>query len=253
MNGPKPIPPGWSGGRFWLVAALLLAGQAGWVLLLGERPRPPHHAVAPRVVLRLLDTPLDDEQLTKHFFASDPTVFPSFSPHGFADQVWPKDEPIVQPGPPPAFLAFTANWSGAILKTPALESRQTPSELAGPLELPPAIATDFPASEASRPESFLRIAGALAGRRPRPPAALPAWTNSFLLSNSMVQFGVNRSGQVISAVLLDGSGLKEADDWAVAAVNVLRFEPVAGGAPEFAWDTAGFYWKTIEPPQNKGP
>ena len=98
MNGPKPIPPGWSGGRFWLVAALLLAGQAGWVLLLGERPRPPHHAVAPRVVLRLLDTPLDDEQLTKHFFASDPTVFPSFSPHGFADQAgggWPKDEPIV--------------------------------------------------------------------------------------------------------------------------------------------------------------
>ena len=69
----------------------------------------------------------------------------------------------------------------------------------------------------------------------------------------MVQFAANRAGQVISAVLLAGSGLKEADDSALATVNVLHFRPVGTSAPEYAWDTATFYWKTIEPPQKNGP
>jgi len=48
MTAIKPIPSGWSGGRFLLVAALLFAGQAGWVWLVGERPRPTPVPAAPR-------------------------------------------------------------------------------------------------------------------------------------------------------------------------------------------------------------
>lgn len=253
MSAAKTVSSGWSRGRFLLVAALLFAGQAGWVLLLGERPQPRPVPVAPRGTLRLLETPLDDEKLTKHLFAGDPTVFPSSSPHGFADQAWPKDYTAAFPEPPPAILAFAANWAGAVLKPAGLESRPTPFQFVGPPGLPPASAPDFPAAEASRPESFLLIEGALAGRQLDAPVVLPSWTNSSLVSNSVVQFGVNRAGQVISAVLLAGSGLKEADDSALATVNLLRFRPVGAGAPEFAWDTADFYWKTIEPPQKKAP
>jgi hypothetical protein len=253
MSASKTIPSGWSRGRFLLVAALLFAGQAGWVLLLGERPQPRPVAAAARMTLRLLETPLDEEKLTKHFFAGDPTVFPSSSPHGFANQAWPNDDTAALPEPPPAFLAFAASWSGAVLKPDGLESRQTPFQFAGPPGPPPASAPDFPAAEASRPESFLLIEGALAGRQVDRPVVLPCWTNSSLVSNSVVQFGVNRAGQVISAVLLAGSGLKEADDAALARVNVLRFRPTGASAPEFAWDTAAFYWKTIEPPQKKAP
>ena len=257
MNVHTTIPSGWSGGRFLLVAVLLFAGQAGWILLVGQRPRPAPVPAAPRMVLRLLDTALDDEQLTKHVFAGDPTVFPSSSPHGFAGQAWrllrahDYAAPLLEP--PPAFLAFAANGSGADLKPAALESRQTPYPLAGPLEPPPESAPDFPAAAASRPESFLHIEGALAGSLLRPPLVLPSWTTNFLVSNSVVQFAANRAGQVISAVLLAGSGLKEADDSALATVNGLRFRPAGSSASEFAWDTADFYWKTIEPPQKKAP
>ena len=128
-----------------------------------------------------------------------------------------------------------------------LELRQTQFPLAGPPDLAPESAPDFPAAEASRPESFLRIEGALAARQLDAPLVLPSWTMNFLVSNSVVQFAANRAGQVISAVLLDGSGLKEADDYALAKVNVLRFRPVEASAPEYAWDTATFYWKTIPP------
>jgi hypothetical protein len=255
MSAPKLIPSGWSRGRFLLMAALLFAGQAGWVLLMGERPRPSPLPAAPREVLRLLDAPLDDEKWTQHVFAGDPTVFPSSSPHGFADQAWHRlpahDVAAALREPPPAFLEFAANWSGADLNPAGWESRQTSFQWAGQPGPPPDSAPAFPAAEASRPESSLRIEGGLAGRWLAPPVELPAWTNSFLVTNSVVQFAVNRAGQVISAVLLAGSGLKEADDSALATVNVLRFRPVGTAAPEYAWDTATFYWKTIEPrPQN---
>jgi len=253
MSATKTIPSTWSRGRFLLAAALLFAGQAGWVFLVGERPQPQPVSAAPRMTLRLLETPLDEENLTKHLFAGDPTVFPTSSPHGFADQAWPRDYTAALPEPPPAFLAFAANWAGAVPKPAGVEPRPAPFQFTGPPGLPPAGAPDFPAAAASRPESFLLIEGALAGRQLDKPVVLPSWTNSSLISNSVVQFGVNRSGQVISAVLLLGSGLKEADNAALATVNLLRFRPAGTGAPELAWDTAAFYWKTIEPPEKKAP
>jgi hypothetical protein len=251
MTAPKPIPSGWPRGRFLLVAALLFAGQAGWVLLLGERPHSASVPAAPRMMLRVLDTPLDDENLTKHLFASDPAVFPSSSPHGFADlasrRLRANDDAAPLMEPPPAFLAFAANWAGADLQRTGLESRQTPFPLAVPPAPAPESAPDFPAAEASRPESFLRIEGALAARQLDAPLVLPSWTTNFLVSNSVVQFAANRAGQVISTVLLDSSGVKEADDYALAKVNGLRFRPVEAGAPEYAWDRATFYWKTMQP------
>jgi hypothetical protein len=58
---------------------------------------------------------------------------------------------------------------------------------------------------------------------------------------------------VISSALLACSGVKEADDLALAAVNKLRFRPIGPSAPDFVWDTVTFYWKTIEPPAKPGP
>jgi hypothetical protein len=81
---------------------------------------------------------------------------------------------------------------------------------------------------------------------------LHPWSNS-LLSNSVVQFAVNRAGQVVSAVLLSGSGLKEADDSALTNVNVLRFRPSGTAASDFEWGTATFYWKSVAPPPPQKP
>jgi hypothetical protein len=203
------------------------------------------------MALRLLDAPLNDEKWMEHVFAPDPSVFPSSSPHGFAAQAWRllpvQDAAAALQEPPPVFLEFT-NWSGANSHPAGWESRHVSFQWAGQPEPPPDSVPAFPAAEASRPESFFRIEGGLAGRRPTAPAGLPAWPANFLVTNSVVQFAVNRAGQVISTVLLAGSGLKEADDSALATVNVLRFRPVGNAVPEYVWDTATFYWKTIEPP-----
>jgi TonB family protein len=252
MNAPPPTRSGWSRGRFLLAAALLFAAQAGGVLLLGERARPSRFPAAPPMLVRLLAEPLDQETWSRDVFAGDPAVFPSSSPHGFAHQAWQllraNDYPAPLLEPQPAFLEFAAAGSGADLPPGAPVLLQTPFPWDSQSGLPPESVPAFPEAEASRPESFLRIEGGLAGRQLEPPAVLPSWTNSFLVTNSVVQFAVNRSGQVISAVLLAGSGLKEADDSALAAVNLLRFRPLGGAAPELAWDTATLYWKTIPPP-----
>jgi len=251
MPARKLIPSGWPHARFWMVVALLFAGQAGWVWLVGERPHPSPLPAPPRLGLRLLDAPLDNETWTKHVFAGDPAVFPSSSPHGFADQAWRRlpahDDLVTLEEPSPAFLDFAPQWAGARLTLPVLESRQSPSLLAGLPDSPPSGVPALPAAEASRPESFFRIEGALAERRRDPPVLLPAWTTTFLVTNSVVRFAVNRAGQVVSAVLLFGSGLKAADDTALATVNLLRFRPVGMNAAEFAWDTATFYWRTMPP------
>jgi hypothetical protein len=253
MNAPEPTPSGWSRGRFLLAAAMLFVGQAGLVFLLGERPRLSPLPAAPGMALRLLDAPLDDAQWTERVFAFDPSVFTSSSPHGFAAQAWRllpvHNDAAALEEPPPVFLQFT-NWSGAGGNPAGWESRHTLFQWAGQPGPPPESVPDFPAAEASRPESFFRIEGALAGRQAAAPAPLPSWPANFLVTNSVVQFAVNRAGQVVSAVLLAGSGLKEADDKALATVNVLRFRPAGAAASEYTWDTATFYWKTIEPPPN---
>ncbi len=251
MTPPAPPLSGWSRSRFVLVAALLFAGQAGLLLLLGERPRPSPLAPASRVVLRMLDAPLDEENLTKHIFAEDPTVFPSTSPQGFAAHAWrllPAQDHTAAAlrQPLPAFLDFT-NWSGAERSPAVPEPRQAPFQWTTRPNPPEDTVPIFPEAEASRPESFFVIEGPLQARRWPAPVELHPWTNS-LLSNSVVQFAVNRAGQVVSAVLLSGSGLKEADESALTNVNVLRFRPSRKAAAELEWGTATFYWKSVAPP-----
>ncbi len=251
MSDGKLIPSGWSHARFCMVVALLFAGQAGWVWLVGERPHSSTVPAPPRLGLRLLDAPLDNETWTQRVFAGDPAVFPSSSPHGFAEQAWRRlpahDDVVALEEPSPAFLDFAPEWAGARFTPSVLESPQSLFQLAGLPDAPSSGAPALPAAEASRPASFFRIEGALAERRRDPPAVLPAWTTTFVVTNSVVRFAVNRAGQVVSAVLLFGSGLKAADDTALATVNLLRFGPVGMNAAEFAWDTATFYWRTIPP------
>ncbi len=249
-SAAKPILPDWSRAHFWLVVALLFGGQAGLVLLLGERPRSSPVSPPSRLGLRLLDTPLDSEAWMKHVFAGDPAIFPSSSPHGFADQAWQRLTnlaTVTLEAPAPAFLGFAIPWAGARLAPAGSEARQTPFQLAGLPDSSPYGVPSFPGAEASRPESFFNIEGALDSRRLGPPVILPFWTTNFLVTNSIVRFGVNRAGQVVSAVLLGGSGLKTADDAALATVNVLRFRPVGLNTPELSWDTATFYWRTVPP------
>jgi len=253
MNAARPKSGGWSRGRFLLAAAVLFAGQAGLVLLFAERERPAPVPPARRAVFRALGAPLDEEGLSKYIFAGDPTIFPSSSPHGFADQAWRRLPPSESGGQsnntvPPSFLDFAASQIGSNRPPAGSSLEEIPFSLGGEAGLSQETALPPPLPDESRPESSFRIEGDLGARLVEAPVPLRAWAVNIVLSNTVVKFAVNRSGQVVSAGLWAGSGLAEADASAVAAVGVMRFSPERTGSNALRWDQATFCWKTIEPP-----
>ena len=244
MTASAPIPAGWSNTRFWLAAAVIFAGQVGWVFLLGERfqskpVRPPE-----RAAVRMLATPLDEEKWSNYAFAVDPTVLPISGSHGFADLAWhqlPVNEystPL--PKPAPLFLPFTPLPPEPVIQPDTHPLWLLPTESAGPMSEPALTA-------GGREASILRIAGALARRQIAPPESLPGWTTNYLVTNTVIRFAVNRAGQVFTEALLEGSGLDEADQVALARVREFRFRPASIMDPPETWDTAIFYWRTVPP------
>ena len=70
-----------------------------------------------------------------------------------------------------------------------------------------------------------QLTGGLARRRLLSTPELPSWPHTDVLTNSVVHLSVDAEGVPISAVIVSGSGLKEADNYALAASKRLRFKP----------------------------
>jgi hypothetical protein len=232
---------------------VIFAAQAGLVLLFAEKTRPAFVPVPGSLTFRRMVAPLDEEALSKYIFAGNPTIFPSASPLGFAEQAWlrlPRVEYNVQESEiePPSFLEFASNPLGASASMPGPIQEQIPFDLVGKPGLSRQPAPVYPVAEGTRPESFFRIEGPLAERAISSHPPLRAWPAETVLSNTVVHFAVDHSGQVVSARLWAGSGLLEADASAVEAVNEMVFTPAGTSAAGLTWDWAVFYWRTIAPP-----
>jgi TonB family protein len=203
---------------------------------------------------RLLGMPLTAGQLTRTFFAIDPTVFPLPSRHGFSGRAWLR-LPVRQFEAPaemeaPAWLTLDTNRLG----TGFPELNQAKSALPFGLgdergsELEPWPV--FPAPEVVGTQSLFEMQGELAGRLLNPPAELRSWPGAQLLAKSVVQIAVDSAGRVIASRLLARSGSVEADSNALEQARRLRFRPAPSPAP--VWGRAVFEWQTVEPP-NAGP
>jgi TonB family protein len=103
-----------------------------------------------------------------------------------------------------------------------------------------------PSAELEFPKSELRVAGALARRKLVAAPELPSWPYTEVLTNSVVQLFVDGDGTPISAALVSGSGLKAADNYALAAAKRLRFRPSRTGEAVTS-GTANFLWQTLPP------
>ena len=87
--------------------------------------------------------------------------------------------------------------------------------------------------------------GPLAGRPLLSGPDLPSWPHSELLSNTVVQAVVDPMGWTFSASVAGRSGLVAADEYALRAVETIRFQPSRGkGGEEFVWGTFVFLWHT---------
>jgi TonB family protein len=256
MSGPPAIPGGWTRGRFWRVAGVLCVAQAGLILLFGGREQNPSRRAAPAAHFRLLGTPLTPGQLTRTFFATDPTVFLLPNLHGFSARGWLRRQAReFEPPPetePPAWLTLDTARLGAASPPPARAASALPFGLAAQRqpELDPWPASLAPELVTNR--SRFEIQGELAGRLLNAPASLPAWPASQLLGRSTVQIAVDAAGQVITARLLaPRSGSADADNAALAQARQLRFRPVSPPTP--VWGKAVFDWQTAEPANVAAP
>ena len=253
MKGSPAVCGEWTRGRFWRVVCILCVAQVGLIWLFGGRERGLRRTAPVPGHFGLVGAPLTPGELTRTFFAIDPTVFPMPSLHGFSERAWLRlrTHQLPDETEPCAWLSLNTNRLG--IDFPPLGRAE--SILASALTDQSAPEFDpWPASLAServRTNSLFEIEGDLAGRLLNAPSTLPAWPSALLLANSVVEIAVDSAGQVVAARMLSPrSGLAEADNTAVGLARLLRFRPVSSPAP--VWGKAVFEWQTLEP-TNAGP
>ena len=250
----------WPPGRWWVAVALALGLQVGLVFLLGARS--PGQARRPAAGQQIYLVP----DATVEFPAwSDPTLFALANRHGFSGAAWLNVPPLethpVDWTEPPAWLPLQArHLSHAfdhLVKTNAaapflFEVKPEPHLLASQPFLPLTV----------RPaQSTLQIEGDLARRPLVVPLALPVQTNSDMLTASVVQAIVNPEGYTLSAKLLSGSGLKQADRQALELTRSARFQSLLESGPERSPAVAAplslgkliFNWHTVPLPVTNSP
>jgi len=111
-----------------------------------------------------------------------------------------------------------------------------------------------------RGSSLFRIEGDLAGRELLGPLQVPSMINMEILTNTVVQVGVNVAGFPFSVVPLSSSGSKTADQRAIELAKTARFKPLSRSGPTalatpwaLTWGKIIFQWHTVEVPATDGP
>jgi hypothetical protein len=259
MTAPLAEPRPWHRRRWWLFTALILAGQVGAIVWLGDwtpvRVRPP--APAPRLQLA-------GNASAELLALNDPTLFALPHWQGFSGPAWldakpSKPEPLEKPEEP-HWLPLAVQDLGAALsglaQTSVTDSLPrvglTTADLALPEPAPLAMPLDH---------SSIVLDGDLVRRQLVTALELSSWTNADILTNSIVRLAVDAAGRPVSAVLLAGSGNRAVDDQALARARSARFEdlrgtgpvPPAGPLPDLTWGEMIFEWHTLPPPATNAP
>lgn len=242
-------PGRWSRIRWWSMLALIFITQLALIFWLGARGPVYPGRTAPVPGLRIAG-PAWDELLA----LNDPTLFALPHQQGFAGTAWLTvtnfgAEPFNW-SEPPRWLIFPVAELGAVFRhyiaTNQFGSPEAPSRLE-PEFVSPQISSfrDLPQ------QSALRVTGGLALAIP---LVLSSWTNSEMLTNSVVQVLVGGDGRPVSATLLSRSGLEEADREALQQAIRARFQrpavragTPAGGGGGLSWGQMIFEWHTVPP------
>ncbi|HYE31557.1 MAG TPA: hypothetical protein VEH27_09020 [Methylomirabilota bacterium] len=200
----------------------------------------------------------------------DPTVFALPHPKGFSGPAWfgiaETKHSLAEIRSLPKFLeitdgiAFDPALRAATLERASAFELARPVAPATPLELPPTAPT----------QSIMRVEGELASRPLLRSAPLPVQHHTDILSNSVVQVGVDDRGFPIHVRLLGSSGLRSTDLTALQHAAETRFSPTGAvkrsatldptplpsftATPgELAWGQLVYRWLTLEPPTTNAP
>jgi hypothetical protein len=238
--------------RKWLYAiGAVLLGQALLITILGQRriasPAPVGFAMA-------IQVPPDAEASPP---LSDPAVFALPNWNGFSREGWLAFEhPAFKPTDwtePPQWLPLQTGDLGNSLDD-FLLSNTIPPLLVANMPPPSAPAPQSPRVEVPlQSVSELLIEGELAGWTVAAPISLPSWRHAELLTNTVVRTVVNRSGQAIATALIAGSGLAEADEYAVRKAKEARLKPGAGRRVEADYSSGNLVFRWHTQPLSNAP
>jgi len=243
-------PPRWTWRRWCMLIALTFGVQVGLIFSLGDKSPPRVRPASPAPKLALV------ENSSGELIAlTDPTLFALPHQVGFSGPAWMKIPPVPSRSfeltEQPAWLALPIEQLGNVTYAETNQSELLATiasfepEPTGP---EPLFATPF------RQKSDFHLGEGLEHRQLKTIIKLPAWPHSDFLTNTVVKLFINGDGVPVSTpVLLWSSGLKAADDFALAQASAVRFEPILNEGPgrstsplaNSTWGTIIFEWQTL--------
>ncbi len=238
----------WTLGRWTWGVAAVVATQVLLVLVLSDRSPLQRRAPINEFHLRLIPTVGASPVFRELEALSDPTLFALPSRRGFVRAGGNPDFALGYQSPdwsePLHWLSNRTTFPVPNL-VPDSANADHPSRLDKPA---PQVADAAPSGLPMPTATRLRAEGALAGRGVRALAPLPAIVYSNLLADTAVRVGVLPDGNVFSAAIARSSGLKAADDQALAIARTARFAPEPRGAGTnsawvLTWGELVFRWQ----------
>lgn len=251
MAADTPRPgSSWRARRLNGFILLCFVAQVIFILLFGERRVAALKPERFSTRIDLVSDPWSMEQLAAYSELSDPSVFALPSLEGFSREGWltykPVPDQFAEAPDEPKWLQPDPDALGRELAA-YLATNSLPPIRLGDESMPDIVGFQpRPSAELEFPKSELRISGALARRKLLNTPELPSWPHSEVLTNSVVTLFVDAEGAPISAALVSGSGLKAADNYALALAKRLWFRPDRAREAVMS-GTATFLWHTLPP------
>lgn len=229
-----------------------------------RRSSAPRTAPARPVIALILD-PGVNVRLQHSESVRDPTLFALVNQRGFSGDAWLKNAPrehhAAEWTEPPQLLGADVNQLGFVTAG-GKSSNTTAAAVVAGKSAPRLSAKSVPLPPLTRQTTLTRE-GDLAKRPIKLAPPLPALTAADVLVPTTIEVLVNREGDLVSARLLSGTGVKSApqklaDQRALELAKLIRFESVAAaagasasGATGLTWGRITFRWHTIEPAEAK--
>lgn len=250
MNSAELDSPPWSRRKWWGMVLGLFGVQVALLCWFGARG-----PVKPKSVTGAPQLQFAGPAAAEIITLLDPTLFAQSHPQGFSGSAW-MAIPVEEYRPPEwseplRWLAMDVQQLGGDFRR-FVQTNQMPVSAFAANPSPRLASPEIEESSSitTRP-STLRVEGALVSRRMLNPPTLQARLYPDLLTNSVVQVLVDGDGNVFSPVLLARSGMKEADDDALAAARSAQFEPLPRNASRsglpvtMTLGTLVFEWQTL--------
>ena len=243
----------------WIGAAGLLLHAAA-VFWLGERDTPARPISAPRPFMRMAVDLSSARAVARAPMLADPTLFALPSWNGFSGGAWLKLDPAAPPPwgwtESPQWLPLDTNELGAFFVRFLATNKHGGAVMEEMLKPRSTTADILLLNDTPTTQSVVYFEGPLAQRPLATPLRAPSPAYPDVLTNSVVQVRVNQDGQVESAILLAGCGVKSVDARAVALARSARFRPLWAGrrtsvqdaSSPATWGKLIFQWYTVLPP-----